>query len=185
MPPVQLRSSQSNSSALKRLVPRVDKTKANHPAPTAVILFDGVCNLCNGFVNWVIDRDPGARFGFLALQSPAGRELAARAGLDPDVLGTLVVIDSGRVRLRSEGVLWVGRRLQSRLAPIARVCSFVPRPVCDLGYRLVARLRYRLFGRQESCRVPTPELMRHFLDPNDGPAALRAAGLPPGPGLVA
>ena len=163
----------------------MNTTKAGEPSPTGVILFDGVCNLCNGFVNWVIDRDPEVRFVFLALQTPAGRELASRAGLDPDVLGTLVVIESGRVRLRSDGVLWVGRRLRSRLAPFAGIGSYIPRPVRDLGYRLVARMRYRLFGRQESCRLPTPELMRHFLDPDDAEAAVRAAGMTPGLGGMA
>ena len=111
---------------------------------------------------------------FLPLQSKSGRAVVTGAGLDPDVLGTLVVIDSGRVLLRSAGVLCIIGRLETRLTVLARTCKLVPVPVRDIVYRLVAKSRYRIFGREQACRIPTPELMHHFLDPDDTQAAIEA-----------
>jgi predicted DCC family thiol-disulfide oxidoreductase YuxK len=150
-----------------------------HETTRIVVLFDGVCNLCNGFVNWVIDRDPGAACLFLPLQSEAGRAIVRAAGRDPDELETIVVIESGRASIRSDAALRVGRRLGSPWSGLARLGGVVPRPLRDLVYRLVARWRYRLFGRQEACRLPTPELSAHFLDESDTRAAFEAAGLDP------
>lgn len=144
-----------------------------------VVLFDGVCNLCNGFVNWVIDRDPGAECLFLPLQSQAGRAIVMATGRDPDELETIVVLESGRAFIRSDAALRVGRRLGSPWSGLARFGRVVPRLLRDLVYRLVARWRYRLFGRQEACRLPTPELSAHFLDDSDTDAAFEAAGLDP------
>jgi predicted DCC family thiol-disulfide oxidoreductase YuxK len=158
-------------------MPSEDSNNKQTPSTESVILFDGVCNLCNGFVNWIIDRDPDTRFRFLPLQSNAGRAIVAEAGLKPEILGTLVVIDSGRIMLRSSGVLWIGSRLETRLAGLARAIKFVPTPLRDIVYRLVAWSRYRIFGRTQACRVPTPELMHRFLDPDDVDASFRAAGL--------
>lgn len=144
--------------------------------PVKVVLFDGVCNLCNGTVNWIIDRDPRSRCRFVALQSEAGRSLAAKAGFDPDILGTLILIQDGRVYQRSSAVLEVGRHLKTPLAGLCSVLRFIPRFLRDLGYRLIAANRYRLFGHRESCRVPTPDLQSRFLDPDNTSDALAAAG---------
>ncbi len=142
-----------------------------------VVLFDGVCNLCNRSINWIIDRDPGSRMRFLPLQSDAGRALAGHIGLNPEQLTTMVAIRSGRVMLRSSAALHVGTRLATPLAGLARVCLVVPAVVRDIGYRLVAHSRYVVFGKLEACRVPTPELASRFLDPDDIEAAFAAAGL--------
>ncbi|RNC82392.1 MAG: DUF393 domain-containing protein [Phycisphaera sp.] len=141
-----------------------------------VVLFDGVCNLCNGTVNWIIDRDPQSRCRFLALQSEAGRTLAAKAGFDPDILGTLIMIRDGRVYERSSAVLEVGRHLETPLAGLCSVLRCIPSFLRDLVYRLIAANRYRLFGYRESCRVPTPDLQARFLDPGQASVALAAAG---------
>lgn len=141
-----------------------------------VVLFDGVCNLCNGTVNWIIDRDPESRCRFLALQSDAGRSLAAKAGYDPDILGTLIMIQDGRVYERSSAVLEVGRHLKTPLAGLCGILRYIPRFLRDLGYRLVAANRYRVFGQRESCRVPSPGLQDRFLDPDSPDRALEAAG---------
>jgi predicted DCC family thiol-disulfide oxidoreductase YuxK len=128
-----------------------------------VILFDGVCNLCNGFVQFVIDRDPSARFRFASLQSKAGAALAAApvgGGALPD---SVVLVEDGRVYTESAAAL----RVLSRLGfpwNLTSALVVVPRPLRDAVYRWVARNRYRWFGRRDVCMVPTPALRARFLD---------------------
>lgn len=127
-----------------------------------VVLFDGVCNLCNGVVNFLIDRDPDARLRFAALQSDAAQAILEQSG-QPNELDTLVFIDKGRASVRSTAVLRIVRHLPWYWQPL-RVFWLVPRPLRDALYRLVARNRYRLFGKRDACRMPTPELKRRFMD---------------------
>jgi len=126
-----------------------------------VILFDGVCNLCSGFVQFVIARDPTARFRFGTLQSEEGRRLL---GDRPSDTGedTMVLVDEGRVFTRSAAALRVARSLRFPW-PLAYAFIVVPAPVRDAVYAFVARHRYAWFGRRASCLVPTPELRERFL----------------------
>ncbi|MEO1534917.1 MAG: DCC1-like thiol-disulfide oxidoreductase family protein [Planctomycetota bacterium] len=145
--------------------------------PKTVVLYDGVCKLCNRSINWIIDHDPRSRVRFLALQTPAGRALAARAGLDPDVLSTMVSIRGGTVMLRSTAALHIATRLDSWVRTPARLALVVPAFVRDIGYRLLARSRYSVFGKLDACRVPTPDIATRFLDDDDIDGAFRVAGL--------
>lgn len=142
-----------------------------------VVLFDGVCNLCNRSINWIIDRDAASRVRFLPLQSAAGQALAGHIGLDPQHLTTMVAIRSGDVMLRSSAALHVGTLLDTPLARFARVCLVIPAVLRDIGYRLVAHSRYVVFGKLDACRVPTPELASRFLNTDDVGEAFRVAGL--------
>ena len=128
-----------------------------------ILLFDGVCNFCNGAINFVIAHDPEARFRFASLQSNAGRELLREHGLGELPVSTMVLIDDGKAHLDSDGVLRTAQRLGG---PFALLVPFllVPRPLRDFAYRTFARNRYRLFGRSEVCLVPTPEVRARFLD---------------------
>ncbi len=144
-----------------------------------VVLFDGVCNLCNGFVNWTIDRDVDALCRFVALQTPAGRAIVERAGLEADTLSTIVVVRQGRALIRSSAVLEIGSVLHQPWSGLARVTRLVPSPLRDIGYRVIAKHRYQAFGRLDACRVPTPELLGRFLDSENPEAALRIAGFGP------
>lgn len=138
--------------------------------PHRVILFDGVCNLCNGLVQFVIDRDPYARFVFAPLQGDEARRLlAARRHAGGD-LGTVLLVEDGRVYDRSTACLRIARHL-SGAWPLAYAFILVPRPLRDLVYGWVARNRYAWFGREESCRIPTPELRARFLTEAPAPAA--------------
>ncbi|MBC8083504.1 MAG: thiol-disulfide oxidoreductase DCC family protein [Hymenobacter sp.] len=131
--------------------------------PPAVILFDGVCNLCNGFVQFVISHDPAGRFHFTALQSAAGRALLTRHGLAPDAAPeTVILLQDGRVYTHSTAALRILGQLGGLWTGLY-VGMVVPRPLRDWAYRFVARHRYRWFGRQESCWLPTPELEARFL----------------------
>jgi predicted DCC family thiol-disulfide oxidoreductase YuxK len=128
-----------------------------------VILFDGVCNLCNGFVQFVIARDPGARFQFAALQSDSARRLLARVDGLGQVPDSVVLVDRGRVYTRSSAALRIARGLPFPWS-LARALIVVPRPLRDWVYDRVARHRYRWFGRKDTCMVPTPDLRARFLE---------------------
>jgi len=126
------------------------------------ILFDGVCNLCNASVLFVVDRDPEARFTFAALQSDEARRLLAERGYQGADLSTVLLVEGERVYERSTAALRVARHL-SGAWPVLYAFLVVPRPVRDAVYAWVARNRYRWFGKEDACRVPTPELRARFL----------------------
>lgn len=132
------------------------------PAAPAIILFDGVCNLCNGFVQFVVRRDATGHFHFASLQSAVGQQLLAEhhlpAPAEPD---SIVLVAHGRAYTHSQAVLQILRHLPGwRWLAALQV---LPRRLRDAMYRWVARHRYRWFGRQEACMLPTPELRARFL----------------------
>jgi predicted DCC family thiol-disulfide oxidoreductase YuxK len=129
--------------------------------PDGLWLFDGVCNFCSGSVNLALRLDRAGALTFTPIQSPYGQALARRCGLDPDAPSTFVFLDRGRALTESDAVLAIAARLP---APWrwARVLRFVPKGWRDAGYRWIARNRYRLLGRRETCMVPTPEVRVRF-----------------------
>ncbi len=145
-------------------MPHSDRS-VNH----AVILFDGVCNLCNGFVNFVIDRDPDGYFQFAALQSEAAQALLegageeAVAGSGGGLLRSVVLVEDGHVYRKSTAALRIARHLTG-LWPLFVALLVVPRTLRDAVYDAVAARRYDWFGRRDQCRVPTPELQDRFLE---------------------
>ena len=136
----------------------------SHP----VVLFDGVCNLCDASVNFLIDRDPGARLRFASLQSDAGSRLLALHGIDRTTTDSVVLVEDGRAWVESDAAARIARHLPWPWRAGAAF-RFLPRLLRDGAYRLVARNRYRWFGTREACRLPTPELRARFLP--DPPAA--------------
>lgn len=135
----------------------------------ATILFDGVCNLCNGFVNFVIDRDPGAKFKFGSLQSPEAaallREVAPALSTDPtssDAMSTVILVEDGIVYTRSSAVLRILRHLGGAW-PASYGFIIIPAFIRDFVYGIISRYRYRLFGKRDVCRIPTPELKARFI----------------------
>jgi predicted DCC family thiol-disulfide oxidoreductase YuxK len=136
---------------------------ADVPRDRPILLFDGVCNLCSGLVRFVIERDPDARFRFAALQSPAGRALLAKFGFDSDDFDTMVLVDGDDYYTRSTAALRTVAELDGPVSWLA-AARFVPRPLRDLGYDLVASTRYTVFGRTDRCMRPAPELEDRFLD---------------------
>ena len=134
---------------------------AQAPHTPLIVLFDGQCNLCNGAVNFLIDRDRGGRFKFASQQSAVGQKLLADHGQLTNLL-TVVVIDRARVFTRSAAVLRIVRHLPWPW-PLLQVGAAIPRPFADWLYDRVAENRYRLFGRSASCRVSTPELASRFV----------------------
>jgi predicted DCC family thiol-disulfide oxidoreductase YuxK len=131
-----------------------------------VVLYDGLCGVCNRFNRFVLDRDPEGRFVFAALQSPTARALLAPHGATPDDLDTVWVLarerDSERALARSDAVFFVLRELGG----VWRALSWLrvlPRPLRDVGYRIFARARYRLLGRHDTCPLPRPGETERFL----------------------
>lgn len=128
----------------------------------SIVLIDGVCHLCQGVVRFIIPRDPKARFLFAPLQSEVGAKLLSEAGLESGQLNTVILLENGKYYTESAAVLRIARKLRFPW-PSAYICILVPRPLRDTLYRFVARNRYRWFGRDEQCMLPTPEIQRRFL----------------------
>ena len=131
-------------------------------AGRSIVLFDGICNLCNGMVAFVIARDPDGRFAFGALQSDAARALLRRASAPEPLPDSIVLLEDGRVFTKSTAALRIARGLQFPW-PLASAFLAVPRPVRDWLYDAVARNRYRWFGQRDVCMMPTAELQRRFI----------------------
>jgi predicted DCC family thiol-disulfide oxidoreductase YuxK len=130
----------------------------------AIVLFDGVCNFCNGSVHFIVDRDPAGRFRFAAQQSPEGARLLRQLGLPPaeGAPESILLVEGDRVYDRSTAALRIARRLRFPWWLLYGLIA-VPRPLRDLVYGFIARNRYRWFGRTEQCRLPTPSLRARFL----------------------
>lgn len=132
------------------------------------MLFDGECRFCSASVDLALDLDRRAVLRFTPIQSPYGRQLAAAHGLDPDDPTTFVFFENGRPLQQSEGVLALAARLTWpwRWATAFRV---IPRSWRDAAYGVVARNRYRWFGRRDACRMPRPgEAERFVLEADAG-----------------
>ena len=127
-----------------------------------VILFDGVCGLCNWWVSFVLERDKRGRFRFAALQGEAGGELLRSHGLPVDQLDTVVLIAGERAYSKSAAVLEILKRLGFPWS-LAAAGAVLPIGVRDGLYDFVARNRYRWFGRTETCRIPTAAERGRFL----------------------
>ena len=134
-----------------------------------IILYDGVCGFCNGFVRFVWPRDPRGRFRFAALQGATARAILARHGRDANALDTVfVVVDPGtpseRLLDQSAAGLYVLEGLGGVWRVAATLLGLLPRPLLDAIYRPLARNRYRLFGRLDACPVPGPEQRERFIE---------------------
>lgn len=132
-----------------------------------LVLYDGVCALCNGTVKFLIKRDRGDRFRFAPLQSELGRDVVRRYGGDPDDLDTIYLVvsygkDQERILKRSRAVLTAVDALGGGWKVLGAL-RVIPAFISDLGYRLIAKLRYRLFGKHDACPVPEPEHRHKFL----------------------
>ncbi len=127
-----------------------------------LILFDGVCNFCNASVNFIVARDPGKIFRFTPLQSATGQETLKRFNLSTTDLDTMVLVEGETVATRSTAGLKIARRL-SGLWPLFSAFLIVPKFLRDAVYNLIAKNRYRWWGKRDACMVPTPEVRERFL----------------------
>jgi predicted DCC family thiol-disulfide oxidoreductase YuxK len=131
--------------------------------PEAIILFDGICNLCSGSVQFIIKRDPTAYFKFASLQSDFGQQLLQKFGLDQKSFHSIILIQDDKVYQRSDAALKIARRLTGGW-PMLYAFNILPRFLRDGVYNLISRNRYKLFGKKDACWIPTPELKSRFKD---------------------
>ena len=136
------------------------ETGAGHPVENELILFDGICNLCNGWVRFIIPRDPGTRFHFAPLQAPFAQQYTG--GL-PKGTDSVVLIRGSRIYTKSRAALEIFRRL-SGIWPIMYLFMVIPGPVRDLVYDLIARNRYSWFGKREHCMLPDDAIRARFME---------------------
>jgi predicted DCC family thiol-disulfide oxidoreductase YuxK len=132
------------------------------PPQHAIILFDGVCNLCNGFVQFVIRQDTARRFRFASLQSETARELLRDLPPRGQGIESVVLIEDGRYYQQSTAALRILRQLRGAW-PLLYGFIFLPAFFRDWIYAWIAKNRYRWFGRRQACMLPTPELQSRFL----------------------
>jgi len=127
-----------------------------------IILFDGVCNFCNASVNFIIARDKKDIFRFAALQSDPGIELQKKFSLDPKDLSTFILIDGDKYYKKTTAALNVGKSLGFPYN-FAYISIIIPPFIRNIAYNIIAKYRYKWFGKKESCRIPTPEEIGKFL----------------------
>lgn len=136
-------------------------TPAEHDGPT--LLFDGVCNLCEDSVRFVIKRDPKRRFRFASLQSDYAQPLLKQYGLEDQPLSSVILINNGRAWRKSAAALRVAGMLSGPVK-LLEIFLILPRPLTDWAYDFIGNRRYRWFGKKQACWIPEPELMALFLD---------------------
>ena len=127
-----------------------------------IVLFDGVCNFCNASINFVIDRDSKIVFKFATLQSDIGQEILKKHGLKQDNFDSIILEKEGVVYQKSDAALEIARNMDG-LWKIFYVFKLIPAFLRNPVYDLIARNRYRMFGKTDACRVPTAELKARFL----------------------
>ncbi len=133
------------------------------PLNNYIVLFDGVCNLCAGSVQFIIKRDRKARFQFASLQSDFGQRLMDQVGIDKTALHSVVLVREGQHFRQSDAALEITRRLDFPW-PMFYVFKVIPRFLRDVIYKWISQNRYKFFGKKDSCWIPTPALKERFLD---------------------
>ncbi|WP_106766714.1 thiol-disulfide oxidoreductase DCC family protein [Paenibacillus faecalis] len=136
------------------------KRKQDHHV---IVLIDGVCHMCQGLTKFIIERDPAGLFKFASLQSDIARYMLRQGGLPEETMETVVVVENNTYYTRSAAALRIIRRLSF---PWRLLYGFIiiPRPLRDLIYKWVAKNRYRWFGKDEACMIPTPDIRSRFLE---------------------
>ena len=128
-----------------------------------IILFDGVCNLCNGSIIFVLKREQVPIFKFASVQSEAGRELLEWCGLSPNYSEAVILIDNGKIYLGSSAALKIGQRLIFPWNILAYAGFVVPNFIRDRIYAQIAQNRYQWFGKKDVCMIPTENPKARFL----------------------
>jgi len=127
-----------------------------------IILFDGVCNFCNRTVNIILKHDQDAHFQFAPSQSTAGINLLQQFKLDQKAGASVILIDNDKVYSKTDAVIQIATHLKG-WPRLFSFIKFIPRPIRDFAYDLVAKNRYTLFGKMETCRIPEESIRHRFL----------------------
>ncbi|QHE61812.1 DUF393 domain-containing protein [Rossellomorea vietnamensis] len=127
-----------------------------------IILFDGICNFCNKSVRFIIKRDAKGEFRFASLQSETGQKLLKKHNI-PETTDSFVLVDGEQASVESTAALKVSSKLKWPWKIFA-LLLVIPKPIRDSIYRIIARNRYRWFGKQESCMIPSKEIRERFIE---------------------
>lgn len=128
-----------------------------------ILFFDGVCNLCNGIVSFVIKRNRKGNIKFCPLQSDHARLVLQKFELEPEVIETFVLLEYDSIYLKSDAALRLFKSLDG-LWSVLYIFKILPKTFRDCIYDIIAGRRYMLFGKKEQCMVPTPEIKKRFID---------------------
>jgi len=128
-----------------------------------IVLFDGVCNLCNSSVQTIIEHDSQNQFRFASLQSEFGQVFLAKNNFNQNDFDSIILIEGSLFYTKSEAVLRIGKNLD-KYKLISKMLLFIPRNIRDFGYKIVAKNRYNWFGKKDNCWLPTPELKEKFIN---------------------
>ena len=128
-----------------------------------VIFFDGVCNLCNASVQFAIEHDSNNTFKFTALQGDYAKRVLPQFNLDTSKINSILLVENGKLYTKSSAALRVAKKLNG-LLPLLFAFIIVPKFIRDWIYDIIAKNRYKWWGKQDSCWVPTPELRSRFYD---------------------
>ena len=131
--------------------------------PENIVIFDGVCNLCEFSVNFIFEHDTAGQFSFTPAQSPLGASLLSHFGINTSRLDTVVLVRGERAFTRSAAAIEIASGLDTPWNLLA-IFKAVPEPLRDMIYDLIAQNRYQLFGKKEECMLPSEELRRRFLE---------------------
>jgi predicted DCC family thiol-disulfide oxidoreductase YuxK len=144
------------------MIRRLDPQQHKWVEYERVIIFDGICHWCNGWVNFTLVRDPHGKFKFGTLQSEPAQQILRALGLPTDNFETFLLLERDRVFTKSTAALRIIRHL-SGLWPLLYIGIVIPRPLRDALYDYVAQRRYRWMGKTETCRVPTQTDQERFV----------------------
>lgn len=133
-----------------------------HIQQKKIILFDGVCNLCNGSVTFILEREKEPVFQFASVQSEAGKELLQWCGLPREYSQAIVLIDQERIYRGSTAALKIGQTLKVPWSILSTAGFIIPKPIRDWVYNQIALNRYQWFGKRDLCMIPTKELKSRF-----------------------
>lgn len=125
-----------------------------------IILFDGVCNFCNGSVNFIIEHDKEGYFKFAPLQSEVGQKHIEKFGLSN--VDSIILVEDEKAYTHSTAAVRIAKHLDG-IWSLGYLFVIIPRPIRNLFYKLFAKNRYRLFGKKEVCMMPTPEIKARFV----------------------
>ena len=127
-----------------------------------IVLYDGTCGLCHKSVKWILRHENDHEIHFAPLQGPTAAELRTKHPEIPENVDTVVLVEDGKARLRSKAFFYISRHLRNPWRFMYKL-RWLPAIVLDLGYRLIAAIRYRVWGRADACELPSPEQRQRFL----------------------
>ena len=128
-----------------------------------IILFDGVCNFCNRSINIILKHDKDSYFQFAPSQSNAGIDILQQFDLDQKASASVILIDNEKVFTKTDAVIQIATYLTGWPKSF-RLLKFIPKPIRDFSYDVIAKNRYALFGKKETCRIPDESIRHRFLD---------------------